>query len=106
MLFYIDDKRQPENHFWNSVHGVVSEQQIMMLLDGIKITIGGIGGVTRHTVAAHVERFKRRFRVLVVMPQITELCAGHQHQLAIACKRRKHLAREFPLVVLQHMIAL
>lgn len=42
MLFYIDDKRQPENHFWNSVHGVVSEQQIMMLLDGIKITIGGV----------------------------------------------------------------
>ena len=42
MLFYIDDKRQPENHFWNSVHGVASERKIMMLLDGLKISIGGV----------------------------------------------------------------
>ena len=42
MTFYIDDKRQPENHFWNCVHGIASDRQITMLLDGVRLVIGGV----------------------------------------------------------------
>ena len=42
MTFYIDGKRQPENHFWNCVHGIASERQIRFLLDGGRLILGGV----------------------------------------------------------------
>ena len=42
MIFYIDNRRQPENLFWNSVHGIASQTQMEMLLDGKKLIIGAL----------------------------------------------------------------
>ena len=42
MIFYIDNRRQPENLFWNSVHGIASQTQMEMLLDGKKLIIDGV----------------------------------------------------------------
>lgn len=42
MRFYINNQRQPEAFFWNSLHGIASEREKCMLLDGNKLRIGGI----------------------------------------------------------------
>ena len=64
----------------------------------------GITGITGHTVTSHIERLERRFGIHVVMPQIAELGAGHEHQFAILGKRREDLAGELPFVVFYQMV--
>lgn len=41
MIFLIDDKMQMENHFWNCLHSLATEQQIQRILDGFPVLIGG-----------------------------------------------------------------
>jgi hypothetical protein len=36
----IDDARQPEQHFWNCLHILATEEQICRVLDGIPLLIG------------------------------------------------------------------
>lgn len=42
MEYYIDDRREPEAKFWNSLHGIASEKQKCFLLEGKKLVIGGV----------------------------------------------------------------
>lgn len=42
MEYYIDNRREPESLFWNSLHGIASEAQKCRLLEGNKVIIGGV----------------------------------------------------------------
>lgn len=42
MIFYIDNRRQPEKYFWNSLYRIASQDQIQMILEGFEINIGGV----------------------------------------------------------------
>lgn len=42
MEYYIDDRREPEAKFWNSLHGIASERKKCFLLEGKNLVIGGV----------------------------------------------------------------
>ncbi len=42
MNCHIDNKRQPESLFWNSLYGLASEKQKCELLEGHILIIGGV----------------------------------------------------------------
>lgn len=42
MEYYIDEKRTRASDFWQRLYGLVSERQRQMLLDGLKLNIGGV----------------------------------------------------------------
>ena len=42
MEFYINNRRETESFFWNSLQGIASESQRCRLLDGNEVIIGGV----------------------------------------------------------------
>ena len=42
MEYYIDNRREPESLFWNSLQGIESETQKCRLLEGNKVIICGV----------------------------------------------------------------
>jgi hypothetical protein len=40
MIYLIDERRQPEQYFWNCLHILASDKQICRVLEGLPILIG------------------------------------------------------------------
>ncbi len=68
--------------------------------------VGGIARVARHTVTTHVEALEGRLGVFIIVSQVTEFGTRHQHKFRVFGQRGEDLAREFPLMVLNQVVAL
>lgn len=70
MIYLINDKRQPENHFWNCLHGLASELQLQRVLDGMALIIG----TTKYQIIfEEKDLFQLRFLAILVYNSMEKL---------------------------------
>ena len=88
-----------------AVRGELARGQGIVLVATQGDDFRAVGHVAGHAVAAHLEVLERGIApVAVVVTQVTELRAGHQHQ--VSHQFSVYCAVELPLVVLNPLVAL